>query len=69
MKHEVRIMIKHECAICGSPMTLDECNVCDDCGWEQDTVQEAEHDYRGGANPDSFNERKALWERSSKATA
>ena len=55
-------MIKHKCVVCGNDMILDECNVCEICDWEDDVLQEAEPDYRGGANPDSLNERKQWWE-------
>jgi len=54
--------IKHNCAVCGSEMDLAECNVCDICDWEEDIAQETDHDYRGGANRDSLNERKLWWE-------
>ena len=54
----------YTCAVCGNKFDLLECNVCDYCDWEQDTVQE--HDYRGGANPDSLNERKAWWKQQQK---
>ena len=59
-------MIRHNCAVCGSLVILDECNVCDSCEWEQDTVQEDDPNYRGGANSDSLNERKAWWAKQSK---
>ncbi len=36
-------------------------NVCGVCGWEQDTVQHDDPDYRGGANPESLNEHRAEW--------
>ena len=56
-------MIKHICAVCGGEVILDECNVCDVCGWEEDAVQEDDPDYSGGANRESLNDYKAAWEK------
>jgi len=50
-----------DCAVCGSVVEPDDFGLCDICGWEGDPVQEDDPDYRGGANPDSLNERKAWW--------
>jgi len=50
------------CAVCGRLVLPDDFGLCDDCGWEYDPVQETDHDYRGGANRDSLNERKLWWE-------
>ncbi|MCL2197545.1 MAG: hypothetical protein FWB80_01345 [Defluviitaleaceae bacterium] len=36
-------------------------DVCEICGWENDGVQLDDPNYRGGANPDSLNERKIWW--------
>ena len=41
-------------------------DVCDVCGWENDGVQADDPNYRGGANPDSLNERKEWWARQNK---
>ncbi len=40
------------------PGTFDICGLC---GWEDDPVQFADHDYRGGANRDSLNECRAAF--------
>ena len=58
---------RHDCAVCGTLVILDESNVCDNCGWEEDTLQEEEHDYRGGANFISLNEAKANYKECGKA--
>ena len=56
-------MIKSKCSVCGSDIILDECVVCDTCGWEDDILQENDPDYRGGANKESLNEYRAEWQR------
>ena len=63
---------KQPCPCCGRP-TLPELPsgtfaICSDCGWEDDPVQAAHPDYRGGANRESLNEtRKAYRLRSGAA--
>ena len=52
---------KFNCAVCESIVEPENFGLCDVCGWEEDIVQEENPDYRGGANPDSLNERKAWW--------
>ena len=54
-------MTKHNCAVCGKEITLDDCFNCFTCGWDSDPVQEADPNYRGGANKCSLNEAKAAW--------
>lgn len=56
-------MIK--CPVCGEYEFAmdDDYDVCEVCGWENDGLQMDEPDYRGGANPESLNERKAEWEK------
>jgi len=54
-------MIK--CAVCGSGVNPEDCGYCSVCDWDEDPVQEAEPDYRGGANKCSLNEAKAEWAR------
>jgi hypothetical protein len=54
---------KETCACCGAK-TLeyrDHYEVCPLCGWEDDDIQNDDPDYRGGANPDSLNERRTWW--------
>jgi hypothetical protein len=35
--------------------------ICDVCGWEDDPVQSADPDYRGGANKMSLREARNTW--------
>jgi Cysteine-rich CPCC len=51
------------CPCCGA-LTLDEhggCEICDTCGWEDDTEQSDEPDYAGGANKESLNQARQRW--------
>ena len=50
------------CEVCNNLVKSENFGLCDVCGWESDPVQENDPNYRGGANPDSLNERKAWWE-------
>ena len=49
------------CAVCGNSVTDEDCGHCFTCGWDGDTVQENEPDYRGGANKISLNEAREKW--------
>ena len=53
--------IAFDCAVCSSVVAPDDFGLCTICGWEGDPVQEDDPNYRGGANPDSLNERKEWW--------
>jgi len=55
------------CAVCNSLVAPEDFGLCDVCGWEGDTVQEDDPNYRGGANPDSLNERRAWWAKQNKS--
>lgn len=45
------------CPICGNKNMKDNiCDVCTICGWEDDTIQQSDHNYSGGANYLSVNE-------------
>jgi len=51
------------CPVC-SEYSFEETNdfdVCDVCGWENDSVQLLDADYRGGANRISLNEARTRW--------
>ncbi len=49
---------RNKCAVCGSD--VDRFDICDICGWQDDGVQNADPNYKGGANKMSLNEaRKA----------
>ena len=37
-------------------------DICKFCGWEDDDIQQDEHDYVVGANVMSFNQYKKFWE-------
>ncbi|MCL2420300.1 MAG: hypothetical protein FWD03_00435 [Defluviitaleaceae bacterium] len=54
-------MEKFNCDICGKIVVPNDFGLCKICGWEDDPLQSHDPDYRGGANPDSLNERKAWW--------
>ena len=36
-------------------------DICDNCGWEYDPVQNKKADFRGGANIISLNDMKKIW--------
>ncbi|MCR5559648.1 MAG: hypothetical protein K6F62_04760 [Schwartzia sp.] len=52
--------LEYICPCCGKKGKEEEgaSDVCVYCGWEEDIVQEADPDYRGGANKMSLNEAK-----------
>ncbi|NLI91850.1 MAG: hypothetical protein GX434_06460 [Peptococcaceae bacterium] len=59
---------KYPCACCGQN-TLDEedfFEICPVCGWEDDSVQREDPNYRGGANQMSLNEAKEAFKRGEK---
>jgi len=64
----LRSMPRWACACCGY-LTLSEdpavgtYEICPVCFWEQDSVQEADPDYRGGANAPSLNDARANYAR------
>jgi len=61
MKQGVECMKNFNCAVCNSLVTLSDAGYCGVCDWMQDTVQEHEPDYRGGANRISLNEARTRW--------
>lgn len=51
------------CPCCGH-LTLSAVGcyeICEVCGWEDDPVQSADIEYRGGANSESLQEARARW--------
>lgn len=52
------------CPCCGSLMLsgYGEYEICDICGWEDDPVQSSDPAFAGGANKNSLNEARALWQ-------
>lgn len=56
---------EHICPVCEKHTftavnSYDYCPVCD---WQDDAVQNADHDYTGGANSWSVNQAKADWQK------
>lgn len=54
---------KYRCACCGQ-FTLEaenESDICPVCGWEEDSLQNSEPDYEGGANEMSLNQARRAW--------
>ena len=58
--------ITFNCSVCKNLVKPNDFGLCNVCGWEEDILQEENPDYRGGANPDSLNERKAWWAKQNK---
>ena len=51
------------CPCCGQ-RTLSELGdyeICEICGWEDDPVQSADSTYAGGANQESLDEARRVW--------
>ncbi len=54
---------KIECKCCNEK-TIDKddlFDICSNCGWQRDEVQESDPDYKGGANEMSLNEAKKAY--------
>lgn len=49
-----------KCPCCGQT-DVDEFDICEVCGWENDLVQLDDPDYSGGANEMSLNEARAAF--------
>ena len=62
-------MTKYKCACCGE-YTLTEpagsYEICKNCGWEEDEVQNDLIDFRGGANVISLRESREIYKKSIK---
>lgn len=54
---------KHKCPVCGSYEfpSHDSYDICPECGWEDDWLQEKEPDNDTGANDMSLNEYRAAY--------
>ncbi len=52
------------CACCGAE--TEKHDICLNCGWQDDNVQNSDPDYRGGANKMSLNEAKAAYRKGKK---
>ena len=55
----------NKCPVCGKHMFADDEDfyICPVCGWENDPVQNDDHDYAGGANHVSVNQAKELYKK------
>lgn len=55
---------KHLCPVCGKYEFEERgsFDICEECGWEDDLVQEENPDEEGGANQMSLNQYKAEYE-------
>ncbi len=55
----------HACAVCGQACEgeVDDHTGCDNCGWESNSMQEDEPDYRGGANDVSLSDARENYQR------
>lgn len=58
-------MSEYTCPVCGEYEfeELDIYDICPVCGWMDDPVQRADHDYEGGGNPESVNQAREIWKR------
>lgn len=55
----------NKCPVCGKS-ELQEYDICDFCGWENDLIQLDDPNYAGGANSLSLNEARKKWKEESK---
>ena len=51
-----------KCACCGE--LVEKYDICDNCGWQDDNVQNANPDFVGGANKISLREAKKIYMKS-----
>ena len=59
---------KIKCPVCGK-YEFDEENdfdICEVCGWENDGLQMDNPDYKGGANKESLNEARKIYQETGK---
>ena len=59
--------LPHKCACCEQYEINIEHDICPVCGWEDDCVQNYDHDFAGGANELNLNEYRKQWLESIKA--
>ena len=46
------------CPCCKTGMVKELYDICEECGWEYDPVQNRDADFKGGANKDSLKEHR-----------
>ncbi len=63
--HRMTEIPKSICACCGM-VEVGFYAFCDVCGWQDDSVQNKNPDYRGGANQMSLNEAKEAYKKGEK---
>ncbi len=51
----------HLCPVCGQYTFTEPHDICPVCGWEQDSAQEREPFFAGGANAVSLNAARKKW--------
>ncbi|MCL2675213.1 MAG: hypothetical protein FWE84_01300 [Firmicutes bacterium] len=51
----------YQCKLCGMYEVKHIHDICDVCGWEDDSVQNDKPDYEGGANYINYNQYKSVW--------
>lgn len=59
------IDVKRKCPVCGKTEFVGSCSsfdICPECGWEDDLIQEREPDSDVGSNEMPLNEYKAKYE-------
>lgn len=61
-KNTQLIKFPHKCVCCGEGTINDAHDICLVCGWEDDEVQNEEADFAGGANRESLNMHKKIFE-------
>lgn len=58
-------MSKHKCPVCGKYefSMKDSLEICPECKWQDDMVQEEDPEYSGGANDESLNQAKENYQK------
>ena len=62
--------MKHLCPVCGKQefSEYDSFEFCHNCGWQDDSIQEEEPDFSGGANDMSLNEAREAYKNGKQIT-
>ncbi|HPG92429.1 MAG TPA: CPCC family cysteine-rich protein [Clostridia bacterium] len=51
----------YKCKLCGMYEIKEIHDICPICGWEDDGIQNNDHNYEGGANHLSYNQYQIIW--------